>query len=304
MSDPLQPMLIDVDQFPCGCLVTSPDREILFANQYFSQMLDWQPEELTGQNMNVLLNRAAQLFCESYVIPTIFREGQCYEFALPLTLRDGSSYPKVASVRKTPDGNLAWVFLEAEKRNKLFYELETARFALQAQREQLEEMTRTDELTGLANRRDLESSARGVLQNANRSGLTVSVLMMDIDRFKSINDTFGHDVGDRALCALANALKWTCRKSDIVARLGGDEFVCVLNNTDARDAGALCDRIHETVARTMPDTCPFTVSIGLAVKPRDAQIGFPDILKLADQALYTVKGNGRNTTHIVTASAA
>ena len=297
-------MLVDIDQLPCGCLITSPEREILFANQYFFSVLNWRPEALIGQNMNALLNKATRLFCESYVIPTVFQEGVCCEIMVSLTSPEGTTYPKIASVRKMPDDNLAWVFLEAEKRNSLFTELEAARVALQEQRERLEEMSRTDELTGLLNRRGLEESARQLFLNANRSGLAVSVLIMDIDRFKSINDTFGHDIGDQAICAIADALKWTCRESDIVARLGGDEFVCVLNNTDATDAGALCDRVHETVAKTMVDKCMFTVSIGLAAKPRDAEMSFPDVLKLADQALYTVKHNGRNSTHIATANAA
>ena len=99
-------------------------------------------------------------------------------------------------------------------------------------------------------------------------------------------------------------LKSTCRQSDIVARLGGDEFVCVLNNTDASEATALCRRIHEAVGRIKVDACQITVSIGLAVKPDDRQIALPDMLKLADQCLYIVKENGRNASHMMIANAA
>ncbi len=297
-------MRVDMDQLPCGCLITSADRKILFANRYFSDVLDWRPETLIGQNLNAVLNKATQLFCESYVIPMVIREGRCCEVLVSLISPGGTTYPKVASVQKTPDGNLAWVFLEAENRDRLFRELEAARIAVQEQREQLEVMTRTDDLTGLANRRDLEMSARRVFLDADRSAAAVSVVILDIDRFKSINDTHGHDVGDQVICALADVLKSTCRESDIVARMGGDEFVCVLNNTDAAGAGALCERIHEVLASTMVDICPLTVSIGLAVKPSDTQMAFPDVLKLADQSLYTVKKNGRNATHMVIANSA
>lgn len=297
-------MTIDFDLLPCGCLITSPDREILSVNQYFCEALGWQPEALTGQNMTKLLNKATQLFCESYVIPTVFGEGQCCEVLVSLTGPSGEAFPTVANVCRMPDGNIAWVFLEAEKRNRLFEELERARVAIQEQREKLELLSRTDELTGLANRRELECSARRIFLDADRTAASVAVLMLDIDCFKSVNDTYGHDIGDQVICALAGVLKLTCRKNDVVSRLGGDEFVCVLNRTDSFEANALCERLHEAIARTMVDGCQFTVSIGLAVKPHAAQMDFPDVLKLADQCLYIAKENGRNTSHMMTANAA
>lgn len=296
-------MLFDMDQLPCGCLVTSPDREILYVNRYFSDILNWRPESLTGLSMNVLLNRATQLFIETYVMPTVLREGQCREVIVSLTSPDGATYPKVASVRKVQDGNFAWIFLEAANRKKLFDELESARFAIQEQREKLEEITRTDDLTGLANRRDLDVSAQRVFLDAHRSNAAVSVLVIDIDRFKTVNDTHGHHIGDNALCAFADALKSTCRESDILARMGGDEFVCVLNWTDASDAQAVCRRLHEAVASIRVDTSPLTISIGLAVKPRHIHLAFLDVLKLADQALYNVKKNGRSATNMIIADA-
>lgn len=269
-----------------------------------SEGLDWESKALIGQNTNVVFDKATQLFCESYVIPIVFREGQCCEILVSLTSPDGVTYPYMTSVRKLPDGTLAWVFIEAENRGKLFNALETARVAIQEQREQLEEMTRTDELTGLSNRRDLEIAARRIFLDADRWATAVSVVFLDIDCFKSINDTHGHALGDRVICALADVLTSTCRANDIVARMGGDEFVCVLNNTEAKYAGALCARIHEAVARTTVQGCRFTVSIGLAVKPHDVQMEFSEVLKLADQCLYKVKENGRNASHMMTAKAA
>lgn len=266
--------------------------------------MNWHPKTLTGHNMNLVLNKATQLFCESYVIPTVYREGQCLEVLVTLTSPDGASHPKVASVRKTPDGNLAWVFLPAENRDRLFKELEAARIAIQEQSEQLEMLARTDELTGLANRRDLEICAKRILLDADRCAMPVSLVMLDIDRFKVVNDTYGHDIGDQVIRALADVLKSTCRESDIVARLGGDEFVCLFNNTDASEAIVLCNRIHEAVAGIMVNECRVTVSIGLAVKPHDRQMALPDMLQLADQCLYVAKENGRNASHMMTANAA
>ncbi len=297
-------MTIDVDHLPCGCLITSPNQEVLKVNQCLLDSLDRQSEALIGQNMNMVMDKATQLFCESFVIPMVFREGICREVLVSLKSPDGKTFPKVANVSKMPDGTLAWVFIEAANREKLFKELETARLAVQDKREQLEMLARTDDLTGLANRRDLEIRAHRVFLDAERSGGAVSVVILDIDCFKTVNDTHGHGVGDQVLCAFADVLKSTCRESDIVARMGGDEFVCVLNNCGSSDARVLCERIHQAVARTLLDTCQFTVSIGLAVKPHDTQMEFSEVLKLADRCLYIVKKNGRNASFMMTASAA
>ncbi|MGH1459805.1 MAG: GGDEF domain-containing protein [Paracoccaceae bacterium] len=296
--------MIGIDDLPCGCLITSTDRKILSINQYFSEALDWHPKMLTGQNMNLVLNKATQLFCESYVIPMVFREGLCTEVLVTLTSPDGSTHPKVANVRKTPDGNLAWIFLPAGNRDRLFKELEAARIAIQRQSEQLDLLVHTDELTGLSNRRDLETCAKRVLLDADSCAVPVSLVMLDIDRFKTVNDTHGHDIGDQVIRALADVLKSTCRENDIVARLGGDEFVCILNNSDACEASALCQRIHEAVSQIRVDACQITVSIGVAVKPLGSKMALPDMLKLADQCLYMVKEKGRNASHVMTANAA
>ncbi|MEM7671373.1 MAG: GGDEF domain-containing protein, partial [Pseudomonadota bacterium] len=206
----------------------------------------------------------------------------------------GGSVPKVASVRRMPNGNLVWIFLEAENRNSLFHELESARHALQEQREQLELLALTDPLTGLSNRRDFENKGRHIFATARRSGRPVSVLMLDVDRFKALNDTYGHDAGDRALCVLADVLKSTCRESDSVARLGGDEFACLLSDTDFADATLLRDRIRIAVEET--DNLEVTVSIGIAEMADDAQIDLYELLKRADEALYSAKRAGRDRT--------
>lgn len=296
--------VFDINQFPCGCLVTSPDCKILSANRYFLEQLNQDPKALTGRSINVLLNRASQLFCDSYIIPTLAHEGKCCEVQISLTSVDGDVVHKVASVRKMADGNLTWVFIEAQKRNALFNELETARLALQHQREELDELARTDALTGVANRRALDGAARRMFQDADISGQPVTVLMMDVDRFKHINDTYGHDVGDQALCALADALTMSVRKTDMVCRLGGDEFVCILRDTPLEHAKALCGRIHDAVATAMPDTCQFTISIGVAVHAPGDPADFHDILKRADRALYRAKDAGRANTQVELSSAA
>lgn len=287
VNDLSTPTLIDVDHFPCGCLVTTHDARIVFANQYFNEKLEWDIASLVGRRLDHILTKPTQLFCESYIIPTVLNEGQCCEVQVSLLKSGGASIQKVTSVRRMPNGNLAWIFLEAENRNRLFHELETARLALQEQREKLELLAVTDPLTGLANRRGFENDGRQVLVRARRSGRPVSALMLDVDLFKILNDTYGHDAGDKALCILAGILKSSCGDGDSVARMGGDEFACLLVDTDLGGAKLLCERIHGALGKDAGH--PFTVSIGIAELADDDETDLYEFLKRADDALYAVK---------------
>ncbi|MDP2122514.1 MAG: GGDEF domain-containing protein [Hoeflea sp.] len=288
--------LVDVDFFPCGCLVTTMDRKLLFANQYFREYLDWDPVSLIDQTINVVFSRASQLFCESFVIPTTMQHGRCSEILLYLLNARGEQVPMLANVRWAPNGTLTWVFVEADNRNKLLQKLETTRYALEEQRDQLDQMSRTDPLTGVANRRELEAVLERMFKEAERSDLPVSVLMMDVDKFKSINDSYGHDAGDRVLCRLAKVLQSVCRETDIVARLGGDEFVCVLHDTDLSGAQVLADRILSAVSKSADGPCAYTVSIGISGRTRLSSARSGDVLKFADKALYDAKVGGRDRT--------
>lgn len=290
--------LVDVDHFPCGCLVTTLDRKVLFANQYFRDYLDLDPASLIDQTIKVLFSRASQLFCESFVIPTTMHHGRCTEVLLYLLNARGEQVPMLANVRCAPNGTLTWVFVEADNRNKLLQKLETTRYALEEQRDQLDQMSRTDSLTGVANRRELEAVLERMFKEADRFDHPVSVLMMDIDKFKSINDTYGHDAGDLVLCALAKVLQSVCRETDMVARLGGDEFVCVLHDTDLSGAQVLADRIMAAVSKSADGPCAYTVSIGISGRSRLSPARSGDVLKFADKALYDAKFGGRDRTAV------
>jgi diguanylate cyclase (GGDEF)-like protein len=255
--------LVDVEHFPCGWMVTTGDIKILFANQYFREHLNMDPSSMIGQGLEVMFSRASQLFCNSYVIPMTLQQGRCCEIQLTLLNVDGEQVPLVASVKCAPNGTLTWIFMEADNRNKLFHELESARFALEEQREQLQQIARTDPLTGLANRRELDDVLDRTFRESERSGLAVSILLIDIDKFKSINDTHGHDCGDQVICHFAKTLRSLCRSTDTIARLGGDEFVCVLPDTELSEAQVLADRIQRSVLKSENKPCSYTVSIGL-----------------------------------------
>ena len=161
------------------------------------------------------------------------------------------------------------------------------------------EMAITDGLTGLHNRRYMESHVSTLVEQATIRGKPLSVLVLDIDYFKAINDTHGHDAGDDVLREFSLRLKKSIRGIDLACRYGGEEFVVVMPDTDMAVAAAVAERVRRGIA-TEPfpidhgkRTVQVTISIGLAglSKPTDAAA---DILKRADQALYRAKRDGRN----------
>jgi len=155
-----------------------------------------------------------------------------------------------------------------------------------------------DPLTELLNRRGFEERAKQELQRAARTGAPVSLLMVDANEFKSINDNWGHAAGDKALCVIAEGLRANLRPYDLVARLGGDEFVALLPGTDGRAAAALAPRLQEAIARQPTDHGGrLDVSVGVADLEGQALLDGPGseeavlrrLLAEADGALYGVK---------------
>jgi two-component system cell cycle response regulator len=172
---------------------------------------------------------------------------------------------------------------------------DTLRGAVQASME----MAVTDGLTGLHNRRYLDSHLAVLFDDAALRHRAVSMLMLDIDRFKSINDTYGHEAGDEVLRAFADRIRLHTRVVDIVARYGGEEVVIILPDAESEAAHVIAERIRERI-----EAVPFlidqemreihvTVSIGVACRHVDDK-GPADMLKRADLALYRAKSSGRN----------
>lgn len=151
----------------------------------------------------------------------------------------------------------------------------------------------TDPLTGLANRRRLVEHGSKAIALAKRKNLALAVAILDVDRFKEINDRHGHAAGDRALVVVARALREGLRETDLAARLGGDEFALLLPGSDARSAVAALARIRERVAALGRDL-PFEISLSAGVGELAAGIAhLEDLLAEADRALYEAKRTGR-----------
>ncbi len=152
-----------------------------------------------------------------------------------------------------------------------------------------------DSLTGLGNRAALDAALKHELQLAHRHEFTVSLLLIDLDHFKLINDTWGHSTGDRVLQAIAETISSVCRSSDISFRYGGEEFVVLLRNTDSSGARIIAERIRRQVAlQTLEGKINPTVSIGIGTCVAGNAESADQLFDRADQALYGAKHNGRN----------
>jgi diguanylate cyclase (GGDEF)-like protein len=159
----------------------------------------------------------------------------------------------------------------------------------------------TDPLTDLPNRRFFEDSTRSELERLRRFGGATSLLMLDIDRFKLINDRFGHLAGDEVLKQFAHRCKSVLRESDLLARIGGEEFVALLVGIDEDDALLIAEKLRRRIAalkvRFGEETIPVTSSIGVtSVTASDPSI--VTCLRRADAALYAAKSAGRNRVHL------
>jgi diguanylate cyclase (GGDEF)-like protein len=163
--------------------------------------------------------------------------------------------------------------------------------------QQLSHLVRHDPLTRLPNRIMCEDRMQQALAIARRSGKSVAVMVLDIDKFKSINDTLGHDAGDHLLQQVAQRLQRNLRKTDTVARIGGDEFVVVLPEIANRDdAAVVAQKLVESLAEPMDlghQCVHATTSIGIALFPQDGEDAVI-VQKKADDALYRAKDRGRN----------
>jgi diguanylate cyclase (GGDEF)-like protein len=158
--------------------------------------------------------------------------------------------------------------------------------------QQVQKQAETDALTGISNRRTFESALERELSRAARNGEQLTLAMFDIDHFKSLNDTYGHQVGDEVLKKVANALALTCRDFDTPARYGGEEFVVILPSCSSKESLMVAERLRKAIAEIDAVT-PVTASSGVATFPTHASDMYA-LIKAADEALYESKRGGRD----------
>jgi two-component system cell cycle response regulator len=173
--------------------------------------------------------------------------------------------------------------------------LHRANSALQQREAELAELAVTDAATGLYNRRHFFEALRSEFGRAERYRHPLSLVMVDIDNFKAVNDRLGHQAGDRVLKEVADALRANLRVSDVVCRYGGEEFAIILPETGTGQALHVCERTrHRTGSVSTGGEATVTVSQGIATYPATGIVTADDLLRRADAAMYEAKRRGRD----------
>lgn len=240
-----------------------------------------------------------------HIVDGIATPGICFAFAPP---EDTEGYRHICFpiMQSGTVGNVLQIVVPPEQAQHISDRashvgvyLREAAPVLEAKRlmETLRESTLRDPMTGLHNRRFLEESVETLIGQAQRRKASMAFLMLDLDYFKMVNDTYGHDAGDAVLKTLAKLLRQSVRASDFVIRYGGEEFLILLQETDAAAADAVAEKIRAAVAdlkiQTSGGILQKTISIGISSYPEDSDT-FWQALKFADVAMYHAKETGRN----------
>ncbi len=275
-------------------IITDSDNRILAVNPAFTRLTGYTLDDIRGQDPSILASgqtpEATYRAMWSALAQSGYWQGEILD-----RRKDGTLYPKWMSVStvRDPDGRITHYIAS-------FTDI-TDRKQAEAK---ISQLAYHDTLTGLINRFSLQGQLDQALAMARREQRALAVIFLDLDRFKAINDTMGHAVGDQLIMEVASRLRDNVRDSDIVARLGGDEFVVVLTEVDDANAAArVADKILQAVAqryRIAEKELHSTVSIGLAFYPDDGEDA-ETLMKNADTAMYHAKSRGRNNVQFFTA---
>jgi len=268
-------------------MITDHDNRIVTVNPAFTTLTGYSQQEVVGRNPSML--SAGRTEAADYekmwtaIVQKGYWQGEVWD-----RRKDGGVYPKwlSISVMRDDEGSIRYYIAH-------FTDVSAER----ATEARLHHMAHHDMLTGLHNRFSLKDRLEHALALARRESSRVALLFIDLDRFKVINDTLGHHVGDELLIHVSRRLRQCVRESDMVARLGGDEFVVMLSGVEHSSSVAMvAEKLVASVAEPYPvgaHTLYTTPSIGIAIYPMDGNDG-ETLMKNADAAMYHAKSAGRN----------
>jgi diguanylate cyclase (GGDEF)-like protein/PAS domain S-box-containing protein len=307
-------------------------RRVTHCNRTFEQLFGWGPGELDGRSSREWYlsdedwEEAGRRCYEPFV------QGLAFEGEMLLCHRDGHAIPcevrsKAIDPQRLELGSI-WITMDISARKQAEQALRDAHAGLerlvQQRTEELESVVQAleqkmveqqsaeariqrlayyDALTGLPNRSLLEDRCATALSSAQRHEQPLALMFLDLDHFKTVNDSLGHRVGDAVLVGLAQRLKRVVRAQDTVARLGGDEFVFVLPETDAQGAARVAGKVLAAAQEPFQaygHELTVTPSVGIAIYPRDGE-DLDTLSRAADAAMYRAKEEGRNTWRFYTA---
>ena len=275
-----------VDNSYNSIVITDTKNNITYVNEIAVRETGYTREELIGENPRVLKsgNKSDAFYKKMH---EDLHKGIKWEGEFINKRKDGSTFYEKASIMP--------IFQDGEIVNFLAIKLNITDYITQKQK--VEHMAYHDALTGLPNKTNLEEYLEQRLTIASRDSSKIAILFIDLDRFKTINDTLGHDVGDELLIECASMIQSVLRDSDMLSRIGGDEFVVVLESlNDDYSAAHVCQKILELFQKPIKinnHTLNITLSIGVALFPDDAK-NYTELFKYADVAMYEAKDSGRN----------
>ena len=268
-------------------VITDKDGVVQDVNPAFTTITGYAPAEIIGRRMNLLSSGQHDRSFYQAMWTSLLQTGS-WSGDIHNRRKNGEQFTEhlTVSTAYKDDGSV-------DCRIGLFADVTEERMRAAA----LWHQAHYDHLTGLPNRQMFEQHLHASMEHARASGLPMALIFLDLDLFKQVNDTFGHDEGDALLQEAARRLLSLVRSSDLVARLGGDEFTIVLQDIhSSRDVEIVCEKVLHAIVQPYAlrrNTVHISVSVGVALYPRDAADG-ATLLKNADLAMYTSKARGRN----------
>lgn len=280
-----------LEQAPIGMALLSLDGRFTRVNRAFCEILGYEPEELLKLTFTAITHPDDIQKDQDFVLRMEAGEIHSYEMEKRYICKDGRIVwgQLTGSLLSGGQGAATQVIKQVQDISK---------------RKEVERLlileAHTDYLTGVANRGHFIELAEQELTRSRRYERPLSLAMLDLDHFKTVNDSYGHQAGDTVLKELSRICRQVLREADVMGRVGGEEFAILLPETDGEQAFNVIERLREAIAAsevTLEEglTLHFSASLGVAAFiPADADIGM--LLKRADQALYQAKCSGRNRT--------
>jgi len=282
-----------VEQSGSMVLITDQDAHIEYANPKLCEVTNYSKEELLGLNAQVFQPEDMNMQEMNELLRKI-KKGEDWQGEMQLRKKQGETIWVVISVSSiTNEKNIITHFVT------VFEDVSQLKEA----HLRMEELAYVDALTGLANRVLFRDRLEQVLKSMQRTGTSAALLYLDLDEFKRINDSMGHDVGDAVLMKVAETLRQCVRYQDTVARMGGDEFVILLTDIDGMSgASAVARKILQAMSEPvhlLKNEILISPSIGITLAPMDS-LNADILLKNADMAMYKAKSSGRNNYQFFT----
>ena len=270
-----------------GMAITTPDGIVINVNTAFTQLTGYSKEEIVGQPMGILKSGRHDKFFYGAMWEELNAQGH-WEGEIWNRRKNGEIYPEWLTINTifNVDGSIS-------RRVALFYDMS----AQKQSQDTIWWQANFDCLTGLPNRRMFQERLEQEAKKSNRSDLPLALMLIDLDHFKEVNDSLGHEVGDQLLQEVALRLRNCVRETDTIGRLGGDEFTVILGELpDVEIVERIAQNILETLAKPyqLGETVAYiSGSVGITLYPEDAEDN-KSLLKQADQAMYEAKHLGRN----------